>query len=193
MTACLTDDGATLAELRAAARVRVLTPAEVEQFVSAAWAAGLAQAVQLELLQAGTSASRVNLVAAKGLRSRQWRAPPSERAPPSWISETQRVNFPDAPFDLTSHAVNRYVERFPADAADQPIRDRLAAELATAAPIRERSMAGDEQWRSASGTIFIVKRDGSSGVNGARPVAVTILPAEYPRRLVSRHRRQRRT
>jgi cytochrome c556 len=77
----------------------------------------------------------------------------------------------DTRFEITCHAVERYVERYAVGATYEQGRRDLERMLAEAAPLKTASINGQELWRCAEPpTLFVVKPD-----NG-KIVCVTVLP-----------------
>ena len=77
----------------------------------------------------------------------------------------------DARFDITSHAVDRYIERYAVGATFEQGRRDLERLLADASPLKEKSISGQELWRCAEPPmLFVIKPD------GGKIVCVTVLP-----------------
>ena len=77
----------------------------------------------------------------------------------------------DARFDITSHAVERYLERYAVGATFAQGRLDLERLLTAASPLKEKSISGQELWRCAEPPmLFVVKPD------GGKIVCVTVLP-----------------
>ena len=147
---------------------RELSADELLRLQTMAIRAGRGSEVLLTLLKAGTAASRLNIAGARDLRTIR----PKRPAPgvvgllpggPGVV-----VRLPGVRFVLTGHACEQFAARFPSPPGEDE-RAKLTADAMTAAPIRARTLSGDEQWVSASGARYVLKRDKRD------PVCVTVL------------------
>lgn len=64
-----------------------------------------------------------------------------------------------AGYGITHHAVDRYIERVLPGASRAQARAALVEDLRDAAPLRERTLTGQERLKLRSGDVAIVKRD----------------------------------
>jgi hypothetical protein len=77
---------------------------------------------------------------------------------------------------ITQHAADRYVKRIDRSLTQEKAMQLLAFLAPTAAPLRERTIMGQEQWKIEAPfpCVLVVKRD--KGI-GAIPVVVTVFDA----------------
>lgn len=78
--------------------------------------------------------------------------------------------------EITDHAAERYVKRVDRTLCTDEAKKLLAKLAPTAAPLREKTIMGQEQWRIEHPfpCVLVVKRDRGSG---AVPVVVTVFEA----------------
>jgi hypothetical protein len=166
-------DVTTFDQLLQQGRVRQLASDEVLALCTAAYRADRDAVV--ELLKLRTAAARGNVLAAKRIAAH---IPRLYVAPERFREALPRAS--GMPFELSGHLVERF--RVRSGRMGEPIAELLAClteEATMSSPIRERSPAGDQQWRSPVGYTFIIRRDR----DGSRPVCVTVLaPVTGPTR-----------
>lgn len=73
-------------------------------------------------------------------------------------------------FDITDHAVERYIERHAQHLPYAKAKEQLAAALSEASPIKSKSINGQSLWKGASRLVVVTKND------GGKIVVVTVLP-----------------
>ena len=138
-------------ELLEQACIRVLSSQELSELHAKAKASGRYSEVTVRLMRAGTAASRENVLALPrpAVKPRGGR-----KCKDIWVI-LQPVGMP---FLVTDHAFERYAQRFP-----EATLEGLYSEAREAKPIREKTSAGDMQWESPSGLLFVVHRDKQHG------------------------------
>ena len=176
---------------------RVLDSDEVRAVCSMIRSPDQAQAVFVHLVMARTAAGRTNYAAIRlRLGDHMSRRPRSlPRGPrPDPVPVTSTCLPEDGlPFLLTSHSFERFVKRHASEMTAHEAQVILVEEARHARPIREKTAAGDDQWVSQTGILFVVKRDAKTG----NLVCATILPAlkqeGAPCHRFRRNRHSRRT
>lgn len=158
---------------------RILTDSELEEFCALCTESERNQ-VLIRLMKSGTAAARENLRSAKGLKAgheatkaletvrkvKQFRKD-QKAGTKRTFRQTQASGLP---FGVTDHAFERFVDRHMHE--EVGAYEKLLEEARQACPIRKKTFAGDEQWVSPSGIVFVVHRD----TNPSALVCVTILP-----------------
>lgn len=158
---------------------RQLSEEEVSRMCLMAEAAGRSQSVLIRLITSGTSAGRLNLSAAGALTSRHSpkrhdRKEIRQVKADEVAARVTKDKSSNLPFGVSNHAFERYVQRHSPNEPVEVAVTWLILEAASASPIRDRTMSGDEQWVGQTGVVFVVRRDG----NGSLPVCVTVIPKE---------------
>ena len=169
----------TLTELVDRACTEVLSETELQELYTQAADAKQTEEVLLQLMRAGTSVSRTNLRAAKGLKSahktlNRHPKPPRKPRLTHYNKQMHASQVMNLPFVVTNHAFERFVARHYPDKPLQEVLEFLRNEARAAAPIRDKTTKGDAQWKSPSGIIFVVRRDKKQPL----PICVTILPID---------------
>ena len=166
-----------LDRLVAEACARALSETELETLCRLAQQAGRSETIVVQLLSAGTVAGRINLRGARALTAPHASRPPTPKSirRDKAAEKATRIKAARAtglPFSITEHAFERFVERHCPHELPDLAMAHLVAEAASATPLRDRTITGQEQWIGPSGVLFVMKRDGAH----APPVCVTVLP-----------------
>lgn len=82
-----------------------------------------------------------------------------------------RIYVPSHRLVITSHALERYIERCGEGMSAEEAEARLVTEANMSFRIRRKSRNGHEQWRTPSGAVLVIKRDGA----GRPATCVTVL------------------
>lgn len=170
-----------------AAEDRLLTPDELH-VLSVAASSGARDEIIVSLLMARKAHARSNLMAsgigrARLNRRRELWEIRKNILESSKTSEVRKTT--SLPFILSSHAITRFRERYVSDEEQDEVAPRLEREAMTSVPIKERTICGEEQWRSPDGVVFVIKRDGP----GRSPICVTIIPRQSDQTHGRRRRR----
>lgn len=173
-------------------RSEPLTKAEIDQMTELALRQGLAREVVGELARAVPNGP-LALRQAKRLIARGNAGIPPMRGkvrtpPPEETGELLQVG----DLLMTHHAVDRYASRHRPGMPKEDVLEELRREAASAAPVRGLTVLGDEQWKSDSGVLFVVKRGAKARTGRTVSIAVTVLPAEPDGRMERRRKRRKR-
>lgn len=173
-------------DLLQVARERPLSQEEVSELARQAGESGSTQRVLVQLMTAMTAAGRQNVALFRSVvgshvpvrRGRQ----DMLRMKRQSADEARALNCEGTgvqSINLSAHAVERYVDRHGNGEPTEQVMERLRTQASQAVPMKEKTRAGDEQWVSPDGTVFVVRRDGMA----FSPTCTTILPSSAVERL----------